>query len=206
LRALWALPIGNAGALSICGQGMKLDAFPMCRSRAIAAAAMLTVLAGCSADSSGDQWLAANQAALMRVAPRPLPAAETLRFESRPPGADVRTAEGQACRTPCALALPLRSQTVTFSMSGYLPQIIPVQVMQPAERSEVTFESEPPSFAPNPVTVALEAAPPPPPVAQAPPSIKPKRVVRRPPPSAPQPPAVQAVPIAASTSPLPPPR
>ncbi len=35
------------------------------------------------------------------------PATEVLRIESEPPGADARTAEGQSCRTPCELTVPV---------------------------------------------------------------------------------------------------
>jgi len=173
----------------------------MSRIRVIAAAWALA-LAGCSGSSTSmPDWLTIKS---------PPPVAETLRFESQPPGAEVRTSQGQACRTPCALAVPLQNQSVTFSMNGYLPQTIPVQVSRPGERSEVTFETEPPNFAPNPVEAALELAPP-----QRKPAPAKKPVARPRPatstaaaPSAfPPPPQMQpAQPQAApATSPFPPP-
>jgi hypothetical protein len=106
----------------------------------------------------------------------PAPSLQTLQFESDPPGADVRTAQGQACRTPCSLAVPLAPQTVTFAMIGFLPKTVPIQVEQTGERSEVTYEVDPPKFAPNPVEVALQPALPPP---RMPPPKKPHKVVAK---------------------------
>jgi PEGA domain len=105
---------------------------------------MGTALAGCSSFSMPD-WLAFK------------PGPQVLQFASEPPGADVRTAQGQTCRTPCSLALPLEPQSITFEMNGYLPQTVPVDAHQ-----------SPPEFSPNPVEVALQVTPPPPPV------VKPK--------------------------------
>jgi hypothetical protein len=168
----------------------------MFRVGVIAAAGL--ALAGCSGSSiSMPDWLT--------IKPPP-PPAETLRFESQPPGAEARTAQGQACRTPCALAVPLQNQTVTFSMNGYLPQTIPVTVQQSGERSEVTFESEPPSFAPNPVEAALEPAPSsrkPPPPPKKKPVAKPKPTTNTASaPNTPQPAPTQPAPLG---SPFPPP-
>jgi len=80
------------------------------------------------------------------------PPTQALQFESAPPGADVRATQGQTCKTPCALALPLTNQTVTFAMNGYLPQTVPVEVHDLS------------AFAPNPVEVTLQSATPPKPV------------------------------------------
>jgi hypothetical protein len=125
----------------------------MFRVRVIAAAGALA-LAGCSGSSSSmPDWL--------KFKPPP-PPLQALQFESEPPGAEVRTAQGQSCRTPCSLAVPFAPQSVTFSLNGFLPQTVPVQVVQTGERSEETFQAPPPKFDPNPVEVALEAAAPPP--------------------------------------------
>jgi hypothetical protein len=125
----------------------------MCRVRIIAAAGAFA-LAGCSGStSSAPDWLKFKS---------PAPPLQTLQFESEPPGAEVKTAQNQGCRTPCALAVPLTPQSVTFAMNGYLPQTVPVQVQQSGERSEMTYDSDPPKFAPNPVEAALQPAPPPP--------------------------------------------
>ena len=86
-----------------------------------------------------------------------------LRFESEPQGAEARLPNGQACRTPCALAAPAQNMTVAFSLNGYLPQGVPVQVMLPedmrADSETVTAPSA--NFTPNPVYAELELAPPP---------------------------------------------
>jgi hypothetical protein len=86
----------------------------------------------------------------------PPPAA--LQFESDPPGADVRTAQGQTCLTPCSLTVPPENQSVSFAKNGYLPQTVQVTVRMPEHSM---FESPPPDIQPNPVAVVLQPAPPP---------------------------------------------
>src|SRR5688572_23110702 len=90
------------------------------------------------------------------------------RFESEPQGADVRTSNGQTCKTPCSLALPAADFTATFSVNGYQPQTVPVQIRSPEVRSEAEFAGVA-EFSPNPVVAALEPAPPPPKRRAAPP-------------------------------------
>jgi hypothetical protein len=87
----------------------------------------------------------------------PPPAVVTLQFETEPAGADVRTADGQTCRTPCSLALSLTAQTLNFTMNGHVPKSVPVDVAQ----------SDPPNFLPNPVQVTLQSL-------EAKPAVKPK--------------------------------
>ena len=114
---------------------------------AAAIAALGTALAGCSGSSvSMPEWLT--------IKPPP-PPTQALQFESAPPGAEVRSTQGQTCRTPCSLALPLTNQSVTFAMKGYVPQTVPVEVHQ-AER--VAYDNVLPAtdFSPNPVEVALQ--------------------------------------------------
>lgn len=130
----------------------------MSRARLIAATAFAFVgiaLAGCSSASwmpSMPSWLQLKPLA---------PPVQALQFETEPPGADVRAVDGQTCRTPCSLALPLTAQTVNFAMNGYLPQSVPVDVTQPTDRlADNSFP--PPNFVPNPVEVTLQAATPPP--------------------------------------------
>ena len=85
-----------------------------------AAAAMGPVLAGCSDSSSSlPQGLTPKQSA---------PAPQTLHFQSDPPGANVRTANGQTCQTPCSLAVSSESQSITFEKDGFTPQTIQVAV------------------------------------------------------------------------------
>ena len=122
----------------------------MYRVRLIVAAAIAasgTALAGCSGSSiSMPDWLTFK--------PLP-PAAQPLQFESQPPGAEVHTAQGLTCRTPCSLAVPLTNQPITFAMDGYAPQTVQVNVHQ---AEHVAFDNSTPAadFAPNPVEVALE--------------------------------------------------
>jgi len=80
------------------------------------------------------------------------PVVDTVRFESNPPGAEAKTSNGQTCRTPCALALPIENPlSVTFTLNGYLPD---TESLDP-----VTSPGSPPSLQPNPVMADLEPAP-----------------------------------------------
>ena len=86
---------------------------------------------------------------------KPGPVMDTVRFESEPPGADVKTASGQTCKTPCALALPSDApQTVTFTLNGYLPETDQLEV--------ISTPGSTPQLRPNPVLAELQPAPPPP--------------------------------------------
>jgi len=102
-------------------------------------------LAACS---STPEWL--NLDAL-----KPAPIMDTVRFESEPPGAEAKTSNGQTCRTPCALALPVNSPlTVTFTLNGYQPES---ESLEP-----ISASGDPTQLRPNPVLVQLTPAPPPP--------------------------------------------
>ncbi|MGB9043558.1 MAG: hypothetical protein WCC81_13930, partial [Pseudolabrys sp.] len=62
-------------------------------------------LAACS---SSPDWM--NLDAL-----KPGPSLDTVSLESEPPGAEAKASNGQSCRTPCALALPVDAAiSVTF--------------------------------------------------------------------------------------------
>ena len=161
----------------------------MSRVRLIAAATIAVscvALAGCSSASSPSwvpSWLQSRP---------PPPPVEALQFVSDPPGADVRTIDGQTCRTPCTLALPLTAQTVSIAMNGYLPQSVPVAVQQTTDT---------PNFSPNPVAVTLRSSAPPP-------AVKPKRKVAKTAkskPAAPAPPQDSAFPPPPPSSAYPPP-
>ncbi len=118
----------------------------MLRFRSTAAAVgvsgviMGLALSGCSS-SDAPSWMPE----WMTIKP-PL---QPLKFESEPPGADVTVAAitGQTCKTPCSLAVPLTNQSVTFSMNGYLPQTLSVEVHNSTD------------FEPNPVQASLQVAP-----------------------------------------------
>jgi hypothetical protein len=132
-----------------------------------------TVLAGCSGGSlSMPDWMS------LKSSPPPV---QTLQFESDPPGADVRTAQGQTCQTPCALNVPPESQAVSFTKMGYLPQTVQVSIRIPEHSM---FESPPPDIQPNPVAVVLQPAGPPkkPPVLKRMKPRKPTTAAAPPPP------------------------
>jgi len=82
---------------------------------------------------------------------------QTLKFESDPPGADVRTAEGQTCKTPCELKVPSREQPVTITKNNYVPQTVQVVLGPQPEHS--FWENPPATLAPNPVHVVLQNPP-----------------------------------------------
>jgi hypothetical protein len=131
----------------------------MSRVRLVVAALAAVVgvsLAGCSGMPSMPDW------APDWMSSKP-PSAEpqVMRFESDPPGADVRTAQGQTCLTPCSLSVPSESQPVTFTKIGFISQTIQVSAGEPP--SHAFWENPPPTLSPNPVQVVLQAVPPPPP-------------------------------------------
>jgi hypothetical protein len=120
----------------------------MLRVRLIVAASVVALapaLAGCS--SSLPDWMSFKS-----------PPPTALQFESDPPGADVRTAQGQTCLTPCSLTVPPENQSVSFAKNGYLPQTVQVTVRMPEHGM---FDNPPPDIQPNPVAVVLQPAPPP---------------------------------------------
>src|SRR5579875_1857175 len=60
---------------------------------------------------------------------KPAPPMVTVRFESDPPGAEVKVSNGQTCRTPCALALEANTgYTATFTLNGYQPDEETIEV------------------------------------------------------------------------------
>ena len=125
-----------AGARSMA---LKWTVKMMYRVLTIAVGAL--ALAGCSSSSDFMDAL------------KPSPAMDTVRLESEPPGAEAKASNGQSCRTPCALALPISGpMTVTFTLNGYQPEN---ETIEP-----VTATGSPTQFRPNPVTVELTPAPP----------------------------------------------
>lgn len=100
-------------------------------------------LAGC-ATGGGTDWFPTFQ-------PKPV----DIQFTSQPAGAEARTSTGQACQTPCALAVaPDKDFSVTFALAGYQPQTISVQPTKP-DSSEGWAET---TLQPNPVEVQLALA------------------------------------------------
>ena len=76
-----------------------------------------------------------------------------LRFETDPPGAEVRTAQGLTCKTPCELMVPPEIQAVSIAKKGFASQTVQVSVGDPPKHS--FWESPPPALTPNPVQVVL---------------------------------------------------
>lgn len=123
--------------------------------RVIAVAVGGLILAGCSSSSEFLDGL------------KPGPTLDTVRFESEPPGAEAKTSNGQSCKTPCALALPVDAPlTVTFTLQGYQPE---QETLEPVDQAGSL-----PQLRPNPVMVELTAAPP------AKPAAKPRASTRKP--------------------------
>jgi hypothetical protein len=151
-------------------------------------AATAVALAGCGSVSM-PSWLSLQPST---------PPLQTVQFESDPPGAQVRTAQGQTCQTPCALALPPEAQAVSFARNGFLPQTVQLAVGPPPDHS--FFESPPPALTPNPLMVVLQPAGPPP--RRVP--VRPLRP-RRPGPPRPTAAVHPAGPPPAAASPFPPP-
>ena len=123
------------------------------------------------------------------------PFLDTVSLESEPPGADAKASNGQTCRTPCSLALPVdASSSITFTLNGYQPE---------TERLEaITSTGEPPRLRPNPVVVELSPAAP---STTKKKSTKPAKKPAAPPKTsaAPPPPPMTAAPAQAPSSPWP---
>ena len=113
----------------------------MCRVLAVIGSAL--ALAACSSNSD---WT--NLDAL-----KPGPSLDTISLESEPPGAEAKASNGQTCRTPCALALPVDpASSITFTLNGYQPETEKLEA--------ITSTGEPPRLRPNPVVVELSPAAP----------------------------------------------
>jgi hypothetical protein len=159
-------------------------------ARLLAFFALGTALAGCSGYSIPSMDMSMFKSS---------PATVTVRTESNPSGAEARSAGGTSCRTPCVLALPANGvSNVTFSLQGYQPQTVAVNVTSVRESLDLpdTGMAEQIRIDPNPVFAALEPTPPPaPPVrkrAPAKPKPQPAAAAAPPPPPPQQQPAQQA--------------
>jgi PEGA domain len=82
---------------------------------------------------------------------------QALKFESDPLGAEIRTTQGQTCKTPCELTVPSREQPVNIAKKDYLPQT--VQVTLGPQPDHPFWENPPPTLVPNPVRVVLQPVP-----------------------------------------------
>jgi hypothetical protein len=165
---------------------------------AATAAVIGVALAGCSAMPD---WMPTPSMPGFLSSGSSTPATQALRFESNPPGADVRTAQGATCLTPCSLDVASETQAVTITKIGFIPQTIQITVGPPPDHS--FWESAPPpTLTPNPVVTMLQPVPPPPRPERKP---RPHRPVAH---AAPPPHGSAATPApqpAAAGSPFPPP-
>jgi PEGA domain len=82
---------------------------------------------------------------------------QALKFESDPLGAEIRTTQGQTCKTPCELTVPSHEQPVNIAKKDYLPQT--VQVTLGPQPDHPFWENPPPTLVPNPVRVVLQPVP-----------------------------------------------
>ena len=71
---------------------------------------------------------------------------QTLKFESDPLGAEVHTAQGQTCKTPCELKVPSHEQSVIIIKDDYLPQTFHVTLGPQPDHS--FWENPPPTSSP----------------------------------------------------------
>jgi len=136
----------------------------------------------------------------------------SLAVESDPPGAQA-SAGGAACVTPCRLNVAVTGPfTVNIALNGYVPQSVPIRVMQPDDPRLGSEEmgSGAVRLDPNPVYVELEraAAPPPPPAQRKKPPKRPATASRQTAPATAQAPAPSAptTAVAPSTAPAPAPQ
>ena len=82
---------------------------------------------------------------------------QTLKFESDPLGAEVHTAQGQTCKTPCELTVPSHEQLVIITKNNYVQQTVQVTLGPQPDHS--FWENPPPTLEPNPVRVVLQPVP-----------------------------------------------
>jgi hypothetical protein len=117
---------------------------------AATAAVMSSALAGCaSVMPSMPGWMTPN----WMSSKSSVPPMQSLRFESDPQGAEVRTAQGQTCKTPCELMVPSEIQPVSIAKKGFVSQTLQVSVGDPPKHS--FWKHPPPALMPNPVQVVL---------------------------------------------------
>jgi hypothetical protein len=102
----------------------------------------------------------------------------TVQLDSVPPGAEVRTSQGQSCKTPCSMEVPAAEGfSVSYTLANYQPLTVPVQVThQPGDlTSAATTTADP-----NPVVGELQPATPPKPVRKRPRKPRPPKAAATP--------------------------
>jgi PEGA domain len=114
-------------------------------SRVVAVVACGFTLAACSASMPSLEFLKSSSET------------EAVRVESQPPGAEVKAASGQSCRTPCELNVAGGGETtITLALNGYQPQTVSLQPETSGALGSITGSTR---LAPNPVQVELQPAP-----------------------------------------------
>jgi hypothetical protein len=78
---------------------------------------------------------------------------QSLRVESDPAGAEVRTLGGQTCKTPCELIVSSETQPVSITKKGFVAQTVQVTLGDPPKH--FFWEHPPPTLVPSPVQVVL---------------------------------------------------
>lgn len=101
--------------------------------------------------SSGLALAACTSGGMSLDALKPAPVTDSVRFESKPQGAEVKISDTQSCRTPCVLNLPVNAPiVVAFSLPGYLTV---------SKALEPKVGTTPVELEPNPLSVDLVADP-----------------------------------------------
>jgi hypothetical protein len=134
--------------------------------------ALAPALPAAQAQTTDSDQAAPAPAAKPKPKPRAKPAAApaapagpsevwALNLKSEPPGALAKAANGSSCVTPCAISIPRADTSVTFTLAGYLPQVIPIKWL-PAmfhyemyERTDQGIAVYPVDFSPNPAIAQL---------------------------------------------------
>jgi len=99
----------------------------------VCAVASALLVAGCASWTPSWDWIPSSLSGGANV---------SLTIESDPPGADAKTSIGPSCRTPCMIPVPAdREFTVNYSLSGFLPQVVPVRPRAVDARRRVRAQS-----------------------------------------------------------------
>jgi hypothetical protein len=114
-------------------------------SRVIAVVACGFTVAACSASTPSLNFFNSS------------PPSSTVRFESEPPGAEVKVSSGQACRTPCELSIQVGPEvSAAFTLAGYQTKAMS---LKPEESGGFAGFGASPRLSPNPVYAELQAVP-----------------------------------------------
>ena len=134
------MPAGGLRCLCL-GTERVMSRVQLSRVKVIIGTALVGLaLAGCSAMPD---WMTPDF-----MSSKPSAQMQPLRFESDPPGADVRTTQGQTCLTPCAIPVPSEPQSVTITKIGFVPQTVQVSVGDVAGPFILGSQRRPPPWCP----------------------------------------------------------